>query len=68
LLEKRYGGEAPDHEAPWWPPKMIPGPIGAMESKLIGGSNAPGADGNLDLDKEDPVKVEEWVKEYEKHV
>jgi hypothetical protein len=31
-------------EAPWWPPKLLPGPFGCDETKIIGGLNGPGVE------------------------
>ena len=34
-LEEKYGGLAPNMEAPFWPPRMASQLVGADESKII---------------------------------
>jgi hypothetical protein len=34
-LEKRYGGEAPNFEGPWWPPQMPSKEVGVDQEKIV---------------------------------
>lgn len=34
-LQERYGGTGKNQEAPWWPPRLLEGPVGEDPSKII---------------------------------